>query len=63
MGEIAEMILEGILCEQCGMFIDGEEVGFPRLCDFCRSDEFEQAFGEPSKPLTYKGKIRGWRKK
>ena len=35
MGEIAEMILDGILCERCGSFIDGDEVGYPRLCDEC----------------------------
>lgn len=32
MGEAAEMILEGILCEQCGCLIDGKETGYPRLC-------------------------------
>lgn len=35
MGEVVEMILEGILCEQCGCFIDFEVVGHPRLCDNC----------------------------
>ncbi len=32
MGEIAEMMLEGILCNQCGAFV-GEEVGYPQYCD------------------------------
>ncbi|WP_193437413.1 hypothetical protein [Sporolactobacillus pectinivorans] len=36
MGEAAEMILEGILCEQCGCLIDGEETGYPRLCEDCQ---------------------------
>ena len=33
MGEIAEMMLEGLLCEGCGDFIDedGDE-GIPRYC-------------------------------
>lgn len=35
MGEILEMMLEGILCEQCGALIDGEETGYPRLCEDC----------------------------
>lgn len=45
MGEIAEMILEGILCEQCGCVIEdliptvGEELldapGYPRNCEDC----------------------------
>ncbi|WP_197021177.1 hypothetical protein [Sporolactobacillus terrae] len=35
MGEYAEMMLEGVLCEQCGCLIDGEETGYPRLCEDC----------------------------
>ena len=37
MGEIAEMMLEGAMCEECGEFIDdGEECGYPRLCAACQ---------------------------
>jgi len=35
MGEIAEMILEGLLCENCGMFIDEDAPGHPRVCEDC----------------------------
>lgn len=31
MGEVADMILDGTLCDQCGVFI-GEAVGYPRSC-------------------------------
>lgn len=31
MGDIADMMLEGTLCEQCGTFISGGE-GYPRNC-------------------------------
>jgi hypothetical protein len=45
-GEIAEMVLNGILCEQCGAYIaDGEEAGYPRLCATCAiaaEEEFEE---------------------
>ena len=34
MGEIAEMMLDGTLCEGCGELM-GEAVGFPRLCRGC----------------------------
>ena len=37
MGDIAEMKLEGILCEGCGEFI-GEEVGYPRRCKDCEEN-------------------------
>ena len=40
MGEIAEMMLDGARCEQCGEFIDdGEECGYPRLCAGCEPDQ------------------------
>lgn len=32
MGEAADMLLNGLLCECCGELIDGEEPGFPRYC-------------------------------
>jgi|GEM_PF-1785760 len=35
MGDIAEMILEGVLCQVCGELIDGEEPGYPRDCESC----------------------------
>lgn len=35
MGEIAEMMLDGTLCEGCGVFLDGDADGFPRRCDDC----------------------------
>ncbi|WP_037581447.1 BC1872 family protein [Sporolactobacillus terrae] len=35
MGEIAAMMLSGFYCEQCGCLIDGEETGYPRLCEDC----------------------------
>jgi len=40
MGDVAEMILDGVLCESCGEFI-GEAVGHPRDCNGCR-----EAMGE-----------------
>ena len=32
MGDVADMMLDGLLCEGCGVFLDGEEPGFPRYC-------------------------------
>lgn len=37
MGEIAEMMLDGSLCEGCGEFM-GEACDFPRLCHRCAQD-------------------------
>ncbi len=42
MGEIAEMMLDGTLCQYCGeLLVDpGEEnCGFPDSCDSCKSEQ------------------------
>ncbi len=46
MGEVAEMMLDGTLCERCGGIIDGDTPGFPRLCEDCAKDEVEQNIEE-----------------
>lgn len=38
MGEISEMILDGLLCEVCGSYIDGESPGYPRTCELCKEE-------------------------
>lgn len=39
MGDAAEMVLEGLLCQTCGDLIDGEEPGYPRFCEDCENEE------------------------
>lgn len=41
MGEVAELILMGFLCQQCGMPVDGDAFGFPRCCDSCDNSEVQ----------------------
>lgn len=42
MGEIAEMMLDGTLCERCGGVVDGTTPGYPRLCSDCSyEDKFD----------------------
>ena len=38
MGEIAEMMLGGEMCEQCGDWL-GDGDGYPRLCSACEHDQ------------------------
>jgi hypothetical protein len=39
MGDIAEMILEGLLCQVCGAYIEeGEAEGYPRSCSDCETE-------------------------
>jgi len=35
MGDIAEMMLDGTLCEGCGVYLPGEGEGIPRYCRDC----------------------------
>lgn len=32
MGEIADMMINGDMCEMCGVWLDGDGEGFPRYC-------------------------------
>lgn len=46
MGDIADMMLDGTLCECCGVYV-GEAVGHPRYCSKqCRLDR------TPAKPAV-----------
>ena len=38
MGDIADMMLDGTLCEGCGVSL-GRGDGYPRRCASCRRDE------------------------
>jgi len=35
MGEAADDAIEGLTCECCGEFLDGEAPGYPRKCNGC----------------------------
>lgn len=35
MTEQADDILDGLYCAECGELIDGDDWGFPRLCEWC----------------------------
>lgn len=50
MGEIAEMMLDGTLCEGCGEYLDGGGMGFPMRCGGCGGgDDAAPAPPAPSK--------------
>lgn len=35
MGEVIEDMLEGLICQDCGVLIDGTCPGYPRSCESC----------------------------
>jgi len=44
MGDIADMMLDGTLCERCGEYL-GEAEGYPRYCPSCQ-EEIDEEEGE-----------------
>jgi hypothetical protein len=51
MGDIADMMLDGSMCNGCGVLL-GKANGYPRLCKDCGGDEF----GIPKKKKRKKKK-------
>lgn len=43
MGEIAEMMLDGTMCQVCGEFINEDPPGYPVTCGGCARDEYPDA--------------------
>jgi hypothetical protein len=41
MGEFADGLLNGLCCEVCGKYLDGEKPGYPRICIDCAEDDPE----------------------
>jgi len=42
MGEHSEFVIEGLLCQECGTFIEeGKAKGFPRTCQDCITEKIE----------------------
>jgi hypothetical protein len=39
MGDITQLVLDGIVCEQCGSIIDGYMTDYPRTCADCKKYE------------------------
>jgi len=43
LSEIVEMMLEGMVCEECGVLL-GEAVGHPRRCKACDDVQAQERF-------------------
>jgi hypothetical protein len=54
MGDVADMMLDGTLCECCGVYIDDEDGGFPRMCRSCESEGARVEDGCPGPGWTEK---------
>lgn len=54
MGEIAEMMLGGDLCGECGVYLPGDGQGVPRYCRDCRRNQRVLQAHPPVKPGSNK---------
>lgn len=57
MGEIADLMINGDICEGCGCELDGQGDGFPRRCFGCggRTRDFDPvAKQHPAQPISAK---------
>lgn len=54
MGEIAEMMLDGTLCEGCGGYMPGRSAGVPRRCRDCKRGDRALQAHPPVKPGSTK---------
>ncbi|WP_098493331.1 hypothetical protein [Collimonas sp. PA-H2] len=52
MGDVADMMLDGTLCQGCGVFLNEDAPGYPCSCRGCRIDEkkAKAAAYQPPKP-------------
>lgn len=39
MGDVVDSIMEGVLCQECGVYIDDNDQGFPRSCSGCKPNK------------------------
>ena len=52
MGDWADLMLDGVVCEACGVYL-GDSVGYPRSCPSCESmPKTNGEGGEPSEPKS-----------
>lgn len=56
MGEVAEMITDGILCRKCQTVIDGVSAGYQRICTSCSSKGDRNKQKPNEKNRTERGK-------
>lgn len=59
MGEIADMMLDGTLCSQCGTFISMEPSGIPTLCPDCERETKEEAKKKQATALARRNFYKG----
>lgn len=56
MGDIADMMLDGTLCQGCGVYLHGKSDGEPRCCRDCKKSWLPTITEKPKKLAVKKTK-------
>jgi hypothetical protein len=54
MGDVADMMLDGTLCEGCGVYLEHSLGEFPQRCGSCQRDDAQIAAGVVQPVQTHK---------
>jgi tRNA(Ile2) C34 agmatinyltransferase TiaS len=52
MGEIADLMINGDICESCGVELEGEGSGFPRRCLACGGKTPEETWDDEDEDVS-----------
>jgi tRNA(Ile2) C34 agmatinyltransferase TiaS len=52
MGDIADLMLNGDICDQCGVELEGEGMGFPRRCTGCGGKTPEETWDDEDEDVS-----------
>ena len=56
MGDIADMMLDGDMCQGCGEILNGN--GFAQFCKSCQKDMDLDMYGDKKKPVINQKKVK-----
>lgn len=57
MGDAADSMINGLMCELCGVLIDGDEPGYPRRCGGCGGSKKRKKSGGRGHKQARKGRV------
>ena len=60
MGDIADMMINGDLCEGCGVYLEGDGEGFPRYCTSCANPTHNYRASKPCKTKSQCPECKKW---
>lgn len=62
MGEIAEMMMEGMLCQCCGVYLESSKGDYPQMCYSCEQEARQNELKNATTSTNKQYKARNSRK-